>query len=261
MRLLAEVQAEFAAALRDPLLAAPANLVGPDAEHSPRRFAVYRNNVIVGLTKSLASSFPAVQRIVGEDFFEAMARSYVAAEPPRSPLLMDYGASFADFVARFEPAASLPYLADVARIERARREAYHAEDTTPLTADAFAGVGADEIPKLVFRLHPSLRLVRSRYAAQSVWEMNTGDGEVRPLDWSVGEDTLVLRPDMAVEVRKAPPGGADFVAALAAGAPLGQAAAEGAAADDRFDLAGNLAGLISAGAVVAFRPAEEGAVQ
>ena len=255
MRLLADVQAEFAAALRDPMRAAPDNLVGPDAAPSPRRFAVYRNNVTVGLTKALAGSFPAVQRIVGEDFFEAMARAYVAAEPPCSPLLIDYGITFADFVARFEPAASLPYLPDVARIERARREAYHAEDAVPLTPDAFAGLAEADLPELVFRLHPSLRLVRSAYAAQTVWEMNAGESEAAPADWSVAEDTLILRPDMTVDVRKVPPGGAEFIDALASGQPLGQAAGRAVAADEGFDLAGNLAGLISAGAVVADRPA------
>jgi hypothetical protein len=149
----------------------------------------------------------------------------------------------------------------VARIERARREAYHAEDAVPLKPDAFGGLGEAEIPGLVFRLHPSLRLVRSAYAAQTVWEMNAGESEAAPVDWSVAEDALILRPDMAVEVRKAPPGGAAFVAALAGGAPLGQAAGIAAVADDRFDLAGSLAGLISAGAVVAFGPSEEGGMQ
>ncbi len=90
-------------------------------------------------------AFPAVERIVGEEFFQAMARAYVLAEPPRSPVLMDYGTTFADFIAGFAPAASLPYLPDVARIERAWREAYHAEDAEPLGPEAFAGIGADAI--------------------------------------------------------------------------------------------------------------------
>ncbi len=249
MRTLADVQAEFAAALRDPLIAVPAGLVGPDRAPAPRRFAVYRNNVIVGMVNALSSSFPVVERIVGEDFFQAMARAYALAEPPSSPVLMDYGASFADFIEAFAPAASLAYLPDVARIERAWREAYHAADAEPLTAEDFAAIGADEIAGLALALHPSLRLLRSPYPAQTIWTMNAADGDVRPVDLAQAEDTLIVRPDAEVTVRRVPPGGAAFVAALQQGATLGEAAAAALADDARFDLAGNLSGLIAAGAI------------
>jgi hypothetical protein len=73
------------------------------------------------LTEALKDAFPAVHRIVGPEFFQAMARAYIVLEPPRSPILLDYGAGFPDFIGEFEPAAVLPYLADVARIERAWR--------------------------------------------------------------------------------------------------------------------------------------------
>lgn len=250
---LSEVQAGFAAALRDPAAPLPAGIVGPDGEPAPRRFAVYRNNVIVGLVNSVASSFPAVQRIVGEEFFRAMARAYVLAEPPRSPVLLDYGATFADFVARFEPARALPYLPDVARIERAWREAYHAEDAAPLTPAAFAGLAPEDLPGVTFRLHPSLRLVRSPFPAMTIWRMNASDAPVEAVDFSVAEDALIVRPDAEVEVRVVPPGGAEFVSALGEGRPLGDAAALAMSADARFDLAGNLAGLMAAGAMVEIR--------
>ena len=259
MRTLAEVQAEFAAALRDPLVAAPATLVGPDREPAPRRFAVYRNNVIVGFVSALRAAFPVIERIVGDDFFAALARAYALAEPPSSPVLMDYGAGLADFIEGFAPAASLPYLPDVARIERAWREAYHAADAEPLAAEDFAGIAAEAIPGLRLELHPSLRLLRSPYPAQTIWTMNAADGDVHPVDLGQAEDTLIVRPDAEVEVRRVPPGGAAFVAALQQKTTLGEAAAQAAADDGRFDLAGNLSGLIAAGAIVAILPSERGA--
>ena len=129
---LADRLSGFAAALLDPTRAVPAGLVGPDGEPSAKRFAVYRNNVVVGLTEALQANFPAVCRIVGEEFFQAMARAYVVFEAPVSPILLDYGDGFASFIAEFEPAASLPYLADVARIERAWTQAYNAPEAVSL---------------------------------------------------------------------------------------------------------------------------------
>jgi hypothetical protein len=249
LRTLAEVQAEFAAALSDPTIAMPAGLVGPDRAPAPRRFAVYRNNVIVGFVNALRSAFPVVERLVGADFFQAMARAYALAEPPRSPVLMDYGVTFPDFIAGFAPAASLPYLADVARIERAWREAYHAQDAEPLTALDFATIGPDAVAGLVLRLHPSLRLLRSLFPAQTIWTMNASDIAGGPVDLGQAEDTLIVRPDAEVTVRRVPPGGAAFVAALLMSTPLVEAAAVATADDARFDLAGNFSGLIAAGAI------------
>src|SRR5690606_15015602 len=107
----------------DPEQAVPGAVMAHSAGIPARRFAVYRNNVVVGLVNALAARFPALQRIVGEEFFRAMAQLYVRAHPPRSRLLMEYGDGFADFIAAFEPAAELPYLADIARLEAARTRA------------------------------------------------------------------------------------------------------------------------------------------
>jgi hypothetical protein len=255
MRSLADVQAEFAAALRDPGLGVPEGIVDPDRDPAPRRFAVYRNNVTTGLVDAIAGAYPAVRRIVGEEFFRAMARGYVAAEPPCSPVLMEYGKTFADFIAGFAPAASLPYLADVARLERAWREAYHAAEAVPLGPADLAGIGEAEVAGTTVRLHPSLRLIRSRYPVLTVWKMNAGDGPVHPVDFAAGgEDALIVRPDAEVTVRAVPPGGAAFVAALEEGRALGQAAAAALDASEAFDLAANLAGLIAAGAICEARP-------
>jgi len=253
LRSLSDVQAEFAAALNDPATGMPGNLAGPDGAPAPRRFAVYRNNVIVGLIDSVASAFPAVKRIVGEEFFSAMARIYVVNEPPKSPVLMHYGTTFASFIARFEPAETLPYLADVALIERAWHEAYHAAEALPLGAAGLSGIAEADLPALVLALHPSVRIVCSPYPAFSIWRMNTRDEPVTPVDMAAGgEDTLIVRPEAEVEVRVLPPGGAAFVGALAEGRSLSEAAGEAIAADAGFDLPGNLAGLIDSGAVVGY---------
>ncbi len=194
-------------------------------------------------------TFPAVCRIVGEEFFLAMARAYVVADPPRSPMLLEYGAGFADFVERFPPAATLPYLADVARIESAWKESFHSAEAAPLPAAALAAVPQERIAEVRVRLHPSVRIVRSRYPALTIWRMNVDDGVPAPVDLdSGGEDILIVRPGPQVQVRSVPPGGAAFIQKLGEGAPLGEAANAGLADSDAFDLAANLAGLLSAGA-------------
>ncbi|HLK84020.1 MAG TPA: DNA-binding domain-containing protein [Xanthobacteraceae bacterium] len=259
---LAERLGSFAAALRDPARPVPRGLVGPDGKPSAKRFAVYRNNVMVGLTEALRANFPAVCRIVGEEFFQAMARAYIVYEPPASPILLDYGAGFANFIAEFEPAASLPYLPDVARLERAWTEAYHAKEGQPLAAEALAKIRAHRIHAARLHVHPSVRVAQSRFPALTIWRMNVDDRAPGPVDLkSGGEDALVMRPQAAVEVRSMPPGAADFLAALGGGATLAQASKSALRADAHFDLSANLAALIGAGAFIDYSlPTDAGAV-
>ena len=116
--------AAFAPALLDPLRPAPEIVTGPNDKGPGKRYDVYRNNVTVSLIDALAAIYPAVQRITGTDFFRAMARFHVRQTPPISPLLFDYGRDFPAFIAQYEHAQMMPWLADVARIERAWLDAY-----------------------------------------------------------------------------------------------------------------------------------------
>ena len=241
-------QRQFAAALLDTTLATPPGLIGPDGELSSKRFAVYRNNVVFGLIEALRANFPATCRIVGEEFFRAMACAYATSEPPASPMLFDYGAGFADFVAVFDPAVSLPYLPDVIRIERAWLEAYHARDAVALEPMALAAIPNDRVAELRFSLHPSLRVVRSAFPVVTIWHMNITDGVQGSADVeSDGEDALVVRPGAEVEVRLIPPGGAEFITALASGLSLTEATRCAMTEFALFDLSTNLGILVQAG--------------
>lgn len=127
--LQAATQAAFHAALWSS--APPPGLTAPDPAEVPRRLAVYRNNVRHGLIEALRRCFPAVERLVGPEFFAAMAGVFAAALPPRSPVLHDCGDMLSSFVGRFPPAAGLAWLPDVARLERLHAEVVHAADAEP----------------------------------------------------------------------------------------------------------------------------------
>lgn len=254
MQQLTDRQREFAAALLDPKLPAPLGLVGPDGKPSRRRFAVYCNNVVSGLVGILKDAFPAVCRIVGTEFFRAMARAYVISEPPSTPILLNYGAGFPGFISEFGPAATLPYLSDVARIERAWTEAYHSPEASPLNPTELLAIRPDDLPRIRLLLHPSVRVVRSQLPALTIWRMNVGDGVAAPVDLAAGgEDVLVVRPMADVEVRSMPQGGAEFIQALSGGLSVLAAAKVALAIDCHFDLSANLSELIGAGIFVGYR--------
>lgn len=243
----AAFEAGVSEALLDPERSLPSGLRAPQPEGADRRFAVHRNNMVAGLARVLRERFPVVQKIVGEEFFAAMARAFVLQCPPLSPVLASYGDELAGFLSGFAPARELPYLADVARLEAARTRAYHAADVAPLDVAAFAALAPAHIHIARIKLHPSVEIVRSPHPIVTIWAMNSGVLELAPIDDWRGEDALVARPRLEVEIRALPPGGAAFLLALAGDAPLGLAAAQTLLEHGDFDLTSNLAGLIGAG--------------
>lgn len=248
---LFERQKHFASALLYPAMPMPPGLVGPDRQPSEKRFNVYRNNVVVGLVDALKAAFPAVLRIVGDEFFAAMARIYVSRHPPESPVMLDYGGTFPDFIEAFGPANSVPYLHDVARLERAWAEAYHAAEVSPIDHAVLATIDPDSLPHLRLTLHPSARVVRSCIPVVQIWQMNIDRGKPTGVDITIGgEDALVLRPHAEVEVRRLPVGAAAFIHAIAANHSMNEATT--LALDDHadFDLAGALRDLFMIGAIV-----------
>jgi len=240
----------FAAALLNPERETPSAVSGPHGKTASKRYDVYRNNVTVSLINALAAIFPATRRITGEDFFRAMARFHMRATPPTSPLLFEYGRDFPAFIETYEHAQGMPWLGDVARIERAWLDAYHAADAAPLDPELFASIPPEYLAEIVLVPHAATRILSSVFPAVTIFAMNRGDSPVGAIEAVEPEDALITRPRLEVFVRRLPPGGAVFLTHLIDGRPLGQAAA--AAFDDTpdFDLAANIAGIVEAGAFI-----------
>jgi hypothetical protein len=231
----------------------PAPLSRKAGASPSRRFGVYRNNVYASLIDVLAGRFPVVARLVGDEFFRAMARAYIEREPPHSAVLIRYGVSFSDFIGDFAPAASVPYLADMASLEWAWHAAYHAPDAAPLPLAELAGA-IDHAEDAVLALHPSLSVVRSPYPIVSIFELNTQAGDMPPTRLEGSEDALVMRPRLEVQLRLLPEGGASFIFALKEEKSIGEAAAIALGQHPGFGLEANLAGLIAAGAIIGVHP-------
>lgn len=248
---LADYQGDFANALKHPKVPAPKGIARPIPDGpQTKRFDVYRNNLVVGVVKTLRDTFPAVEALVGEEFFAALARAYLDVSPPTSPLLFEYGKDFGRFLDGFPPTESVPYLGDVARLEFARLQAYHAMDADPLEIGFLATFAHDEINQVHLIAHPAVHVIRSRFPVASLWAASIGFMASDDVDMGKSEDVLITRPNLDVETIILGPGGRMFVQALLDGASLGPAAETTADAIPEFDLSTQLAGLFQAGTFV-----------
>jgi len=295
----------FVDALGDRSAATPSMTHGRMGVPDARRFAVYRNNVAVGLIGALEARYPVSRRIAGDDLFRAMAQMFVGAHRPRSPVMIAYGGEFPEFAAdyltvaaagrgdgpliwnrhreeRSDAAIQGPHgalrspgllrfarndddvlglahfhhatagLVEVARLENAWAEAYHARDASTATVGDLAALGPDELPGTRIVFHPAAHVLRFSTPAASNWSLGQTAGRPAALTDGPGEDALVTRPDCDVEVRILPALAYDFALHLRKGATLIEAA--GAVNDPAFDFGTHLVGLVESGAVASVIP-------
>ena len=229
---LRELQRDFrTVVLAGESLAPPSVIVGGQVG-AAARLGVYRNNVIGNLTRALQLSYPAVERLVGKDFFAAAAQQFIVAAPPRAADLNRYGDGFPAFLASFEAARSVSYLADVARLEWAVSCALHARPASPLLAEALSAVPPERQADLRLHPHPTLSLLALDHPARAIWEAvlsanaDQRDARLAKIDpESGGERLAVLRSDGMLSIETLPDPAFDLIQALTNGRPLCEALA------------------------------------
>lgn len=249
----ASQQHAFAAALGSAAHAAAATPLfhgAPDAVLD--RLAVYRGNVTANARKALANAYPIVVKIVGDDFFEALAREYLRRHPAASGDLNEYGSALADFTAGFPDTQDLPYLPDVARMEWLLHRAHYAADAAPLDLGGLKAALAQDAARLALRLAPACALLESRWPLARIWEVHQdGYDGAFTIDFDAGTDRiLVHRPRYRAVVTALGAGAFRLLERTLANGTIAESLEAGLAAEPDFDLASALRTWVEAGVVV-----------
>ncbi len=240
-------QSVFRAALLDPDRAVPEGLTDGNGHPTTKRFNVYRNNVTVALVEALRTAFPVIVKLLGDVNFDRLAPLYVRAHPPRTPLMMHYGADMPAFLEGFEPLAHIGSLPDVARLELALRRSYHAADATPLDPARLATMAPEALMVATLCLAPAVQLVPSDWPLFDIWRFNTEDGASKPQPGA--QPVLITRAEFDPEPHPLDAASAAWITAVQSGAPLSDAQDAALAHDPEFDLAPLLTLLIQHGAL------------
>lgn len=227
------------------------------AENVPAdRLNIYRNTFVTGVTKALRLSYPVVHRLVGTDFFEGAADIFIMRHPPRAAHLNEYGAAFSDFLRDFRPAASLAYLADVARLEWAVNRAIHAVDIEPLALARLEALPLEDRGRICFVPHPSISLVLADCPVDVIWQgvLSGDDAALAAVDLGAGPvHLLVERGPTGVEVSRLRADDWYLAAALCEHRPLADVFAQ----TDGIGAEAQLAAHLVAGRFIDFRLVSE----
>ncbi len=246
------LHANFSESLLGSLPKIPDGLIAVKPPSIEKRFSVYRNNVMVGLVDSLRSNFPIVVKLLGNDFFNAMAFEYITNNPPKSPLLFTYGEDFSNFIGEFQPAATIPYLADVAHLEHNWRMAYHAAEEPCADVAKLQDVAPEHQMNLVFKIHPSAVILKSGWPIYSIWQGHES-GDMSIVDLEKSENIVICRPNADVLMAQLDHSACAFFRHIINGKTLGDAYAKAAELDKEFDLEFSFGQLFALGLVTGFK--------
>lgn len=225
-----------------------------------RRLEIYRHNVTSNLRGALKDIYPVILAVVGDAYFSHAADQFIREHPSHSGDLNQFGGALSDFLATYPLAVDLPYLRDVARLEWAWHEAFHAGDALPLDLSRLAEP-AEEHGALCFTLHPTVRLVQSSFPILRIWEVNqpTFVGVIE-VDWNAPAEALLIHRDLTdgvtVMIKRLSPAGHAFLSALERHATLEAATASALAEEADFDLQGFLIESVQSGVIVDFDRAQ-----
>ena len=244
---LAAIQAAFAAALTGKPDQALLTAIVDDGVPPADRLDIHRNTRALTLTQVLADSFPAVHTLVGDGFFKYAAAQFIAAHPPRSGSLLDYGADFPAFLDAFPAARQVTYLADVARLEWARQACANGPDSVPLDPHVLSELTGEQAASARLGLHANHRLVHSDHPIHDIWlACQPDDEDAAQVDLAAGgQAVLVIRPDLELLMWPLTAGEAALVDAFARSLPLMAAFQAALAADPAFDLQAGLTTLLT----------------
>lgn len=237
---LDNLQRCFCDALREPSAPSPTllRLLRDDDGLALQRFNIYRNNFIVLNGDALAEMYPVIRQLVGNEGFRWLATRYVRLHPPSERTLLLYGEHFADFLDGIPELSPLPYLADVARLEYAWTDAYHAEDVRPLSPHQITTIAPDTFARMHLQPHPGLHCIRSDYPILRIWKSNQPEAPQPCISLDEGGvNVLVTRPGLEVQMRTIPDAEATLLLALKQGATMGMALEAALRNDPGFDLA------------------------
>jgi hypothetical protein len=217
--------------------------------------SVYRNTIAKGCADALAAQFPSVERIVGAAWLAAAAVAHARQHPPRQASLLTYGAEFPAWLEDFAPAAEMPFLADLARMDLMWTDAHLAGDAPTLEPGAVAALGPADFAGLGLALHPATRFAAFGNTSPSLWRaLQPPGGDLAEFELEPSPQGLLLvRPGLDIEHRLAGPGELAFLDACQAGERLADAAVAALTAQSDLDLTTTFAGLVAAGAFSALR--------
>ena len=197
-------------------------IISDDTLTAEQRFGIYKGSVHGVLTQALADIYPVCKELVGDKFFDHVSSKFINQNPPNSAFFADFGEDFSAFLANFEAAKSVEYLADTAKLEWLRHTAWNSKNQIPSDFTTLGNYSEEQQMKMSFSLPETASLLRSDYQVEQLWQAHQTNSEfsLDKIDLFKHLNLLVWRIDYIIHMQKLTTLQIDFLSAVQKKSPL-----------------------------------------
>lgn len=201
---------------------------------------IYQQNVLSSLSAALHDAYPLIKKIVGDDFFNGLAKHYVERYPSRQSYLQPYGEYFKEFLAEFGPSTALVYLPQMAEFEWACHQLFYAADAHPFDIHEWQALSPEQYEQTHLSLDPASSLHAFTYPILDIVDLCNGKRE-EEVNLDPGNSYVLLhRPFLEIMVHSLTHAEWLFLSAINEGETLKSASDKALAKDATFQLAEKL---------------------
>jgi hypothetical protein len=215
----------------------------------PHRIGLYRGTLQAHARGALANAYPVLLALVGDGYFDGLARAYDCAHPSQSGDLNRFGGRLPEFIERYEADIRFRYFGDLARLEWALHRAHFAADAAPFTQEQWFAFGDDKLLDARIDVHPACAAIASSYAVAQLWHAHQ-PGATFPERIDAPCCALVVRPRWRAHVLQQSAAAHAAFVALQRGDTLNHALDAAFAVDPAFDFVSQWHHWITSGAVI-----------
>lgn len=177
-------------------------VVGDERLGAEQRVDIYANMYFYRLLDVLKEDFPATLKLLGADNFHNLVTGYLLEHPPTHFSIIGAGRHLADFLRDHPLRNEFPFAADLARLERALIEVFHARDAVALSAETMRAIAPADWAALRMRLHPAAQLLELEWNVAATVRRLIGDAGL-PAPMPAACTVLVWRDHNRVDYREA----------------------------------------------------------
>jgi hypothetical protein len=222
---LADLQARFAAAITSTRLPLDPDLAGdivPGGSLTVEgAFEVYRGGYLARLTEQLGETYATVWRVLGDIGFFELCERYIDAHRSDSYNLSDYGRDFPAFLEREEGLRDFSFLPDLARLELAFHDLFHAPQHAALEAAELAAT--QDLASSRLRFGEAVRLLAFDSRVYRLFQHRSDERAPDLSGIDTPEHVLLFKQGGEVRARVVDAATACVLEELAAGTPVGDA--------------------------------------
>jgi hypothetical protein len=133
---------------------------------------IYRNNFVMGVTEALSVTYQHTLALVGETFFNAVARQFILRQPPQENNMMTYGNGFSEYLHDLEQLKELPYVAEMARFEWLLEQTTNKKlQTVSLDVEQLKSIPAEQLENISFQIATQVSIFSSKQNIQHLYDM------------------------------------------------------------------------------------------